>query len=467
MQWIRENLFLTCVLGALVVVFGVAYTLRSGQDSKFENEDMAPRADLAGRIGSLNRSPAINKDWIDNAKKRLDGIRKQRDMIVKEAADWNKKNYAVLKLQATSDAPGKTINSFSYDLDVYKKKNLTQIFTILYRKTLYNSLAKINLTSWPTEAEVTEVSLGIAKDITARRKAAINRVQFANERDGVKAPPKTNRRTRDKEPKVEAKQPEGVSDEDWDLSRLSDADISKRAKKNASDKLMLEKARAGIMFVSPKTLAIVNNPNYPTTATESPQELTVVFPAEVWQVPAAPAPKLWKAQLNLWITQDILAAIDATNQQSLRKDGKLRQAEVPNAAIKMLRNISIVDSYLMVRNEDEGGSALTGRATTSDYEIVEYHVSLVMKTEYLPALARNLMTRGDHTIIEVSVSREPTGTETGRYYGTDPVVNVTLSGEALFRASWTRKIMPIETLRDELGSVLGPEDNKRLEKEGL
>ena len=468
MQWIRENLFLTSVLGALVVIFGVSYTIRSGQDSKFVDYDMAPRVELADRIASLSRSPAVNKAWIESAQKRLDGIRKQRDKIVSEAGDWNKRNYAVLKLQATADAVGKKIDSFPYDSAVYQRKNLTSKFTTLYRKELFDSLAKIDLTAWPTEAEITKRSLSIATDLKSRRKAAIKRVKFANERDGVKPPPRANPRPRRgaEEPvEEEAKKPEGVSDEDWTLSRLSDADISNKAKKNASDELMLKKAKAGIMFVSPKTLAMVNDPKLPTGTPASPEELTVVFPAEVWQSSAAPASKLWKGQLNLWITQDILAAIEATNQQSLRGAGKSRQATVPNAAIKLLRSISIEDTYLKVRSADDGGSALTQRVTTPDYEIVEYRIGLVMKTAYLPALTRSLMTRGEHTITDVTISREPAGSDSRRYYGTDPVVNVTLSGEALFRASWTRKIMPIETLRDELGTVLGPEDNKRLEKE--
>jgi len=91
---------------------------------------------------------------------------------------------------------------------------------------------------------------------------------------------------------------------------------------------------------------------------------------------------------------------------------------------------------------------------------------VTMETAYLPVLMRNLMMRGDHTIMDVSVEHLPIGPDGMRYYGPDPVANVRLVGEVLFRSDWTRKIMPIETLRDRLGDVLRDEDNKRLEQKG-
>jgi hypothetical protein len=111
------------------------------------------------------------------------------------------------------------------------------------------------------------------------------------------------------------------------------------------------------------------------------------------------------------------------------------------------------------------GNAMTGRVTSPEYEVFGYQFEMVMKSAYLPALIRNLVMRGDHTVTDVSIEPLQAGPDGMRYYGTDPVVNVRMAGEVLFRSGWTRKIMPIETLRDRLGSVLRPEDNKRLEQE--
>ena len=464
MQWIRENLFLTCVVGALIACFGAAYTIRSGQDSAFVIEDMEPRADLADEIRRLNSSKAVNKDWLKMAQDRLEGIRRQRDRIVREAAGWNKTNYSVLKLKVTTDGVTEILPAFPYDSAVYQMKDLTSKFTNTYRIVLYGALAKLDLTAWPSDVEIGERSAQIEKDIQSRRRAAIRRVEYAESRGGAAAP----RTPTGTEPEEEAKKPEGVSQEDWDLSRLSDAEVHNKARQNATEELMLQKAKAGIMFVSPTTLAMVSDLKQPGGAA-GPEELDVIFPQEVWRSADAPAAKLWEAQLNLWITQDILSAIDLTNQKSLRTAGGVRKATVPNAAVKLLAGISIEEKYLMQRGgegDEKATADLTQRTTTGEYEIIEYEFLVVMKTAHLPDLMRNLMMRGDHTVTDVSIEHSPAGPDGMRYYGTDPVASIRLVGEVLFRSGWTRKVMPIETLKDRLGSVLRPEDTKRLEQEG-
>ena len=462
MQWIRENLFLACLTGVLVVCFGAAFTVRSGQDAAFRDEDMAPRDETAYNIGRLRNSKPVNKDWLAKAKGRLDGIRRQRDRIVKDAADWNRKNYSVLKLKATAAGATETIPAFPYDSAVYQMKDLTSKFTNAYRIVLYGALAKLDLTSWPTDVEIGEESVKIEKDIQAKRKAAIKRVEYAQSRGGTPAPKPPAGGAKPEE----AKKPEGVSPEDWDLSRLTDAEVHNMARRNATDELMLAKANSGVMFVSPQTLAMVSDPKLPG-GEAGPGELDVIFPKEVWQSSAAPAPKLWEAQLNLWITQDILAAIDATNDQSLNTAGSNRT--VPNAAVKLLRGIGIEEQYVITAGAEgdaEVKSVLTQRTTTREYEIIQYEFAVVMKTAYLPTLMQNLMMRGDHSVTNLSIEHLASGPDGMRYYGADPVASVKLAGEVLLRSSWTREIMPIATLRDRLGSVLRPEDEARLKKAG-
>ncbi|MDP6636620.1 MAG: hypothetical protein QGG42_17110 [Phycisphaerae bacterium] len=463
MQWIRENLFLTCLGGALVVCLGVVYTIRSGQDAAFKKEDMAPRAKLASRIGRYSRGKALNKDRLQKSQERIDGIRKQRDKVVREAAAWSKRNYSVLQLKVTSGGVVETIAAFPYDPAVYQRKDLTSKFTNAYRKVLYSTLAKLDLTAWPVDAEIGELSAKLEKDILAKRKAAIKRVEYAQNRSGA-TPPKDSD---DDEPKEKPKKPDDVSQEDWELSNLSDEDVHEKARQTATEELMLVKANAGTMFVSPKTLAMVTDPKLPG-APAGPDELSVVFPQEVWKSADAPPDKLWRAQLNLWITQDILASVDATNQQSLRTAGGARKPTVPNAAIKFLRGIAISEQYVIDAGEDNDNEnpALTQRGTSNDYEIMEYRFVVTMNTSHLPALMHHLITRGEHTITGVTIERLAVGPDGARYYGTDPVANVTLAGEILFRADWTRKIMPIETLTESLEGVLRPEDQERVKKAG-
>jgi len=465
MQWIRENLFLTCLVGALVVCSGVAYTVRSGQDADFVNSDMKPRVVLANKIRRLASSKPVTKDWLKKAQGRLDRIRRQRDKVVRGASDWNKRNYSVLKLKATTDGAVEILPAFPYHSAGYQKKDLTSKFTNTYRIELYGALAKLDLTSWPTDAEIGELSAQINKEIQSRRKAAIMRVEYAERRSGAAAPKPPAGAPK---PEEEAKKPKGVSQEDWDLSRLTDADVQNRARLNATDELMLQKANGGIMYVLPETLAMVSDLKLPGRDA-GPKELDVVFPKEIWKSADAPPAKLWEAQLNLWITQDILSAIDMTNQKSLRTAGSVRKATVPNAAIKLLAGIGIEEEYLMQQGAAGVGDTtpnITQRITTDKYEIIEYKFQVVMKTAYLPIMMRNLMMRGDHTVTAVTIEHLPAGPDGLRYYGTDPVAKVRLNGEVLFRSDWTRKIMPIETLRDRLADVLSPEDKKRLKREG-
>jgi hypothetical protein len=462
MQWIRENLFLACLVGALVACFGVAYTVRSDQDTKFTDEDMKPRASLARRIHRLDSSPPVNEEWRKKAQSRLDRIRRQRDTIVREAEDWNKKNYPVLQLKATAER-AETVPAFPYDSAVYQKKDLTSKFTNTYRIVLYGALAKLDLTAWPTAGEIDELSVKIDKDIQSQRRAAVKRVEYAQNRSDATTPKPPDGADK---PKEEEKKPEGVSQEDWDLSRLTDAEVQNKARRNATEELMLRKANAGIMFVSPETLAMVSDLKR-AGADEGPEELDVIFPKEVWKSADAPAAKLWEAQLNLWVTQDILSAIDATNQQSLRTAASVRKPTVPNAAIKLLSGIDITEQYLTQLGGGPAGTAdgnLTQRVTGKEYEIIKYELLVAMRTGSLPHLMRNLIMRGDHTITAVSIEHLPAEQDGMRYYGTDPVANVRLVGEVLFRSGWTRKIMPIETLKGPLGDVLRPEDTKRLEQ---
>jgi hypothetical protein len=471
MQWIRENLFLTCVAGTLVVCLAVCYVIRSGQDTAFTDKDMKPRKTLASRLATLSRGESVNKERMKKAKDRLEEIRRQRDVIVGNVDDWNKRNYPVLKLKVAGGGSDGAYPAFPHDSEIYRKKGLTSKFTNAYRVTLYGALAELDLTSWATSAEIEKLSARINKHIQSRRKVAARNVEHALRRSG-------RTRTRNESPggdgsKREEKKPDGVSTEDWNLSRLNDGDVVRQALDNARKELMYKKSNAGMIYVSPETLAMVTDPRLPGGKT-GPAELDVIFPNEIWDSKNAPATRLWEAQLNLWVSQDILSSIDTTNRQSLRTTAGVRKPTVQNAAIKALDKISITELYLMERvnrasssSEAEVKPDLTMRATTKEYEIVEYKISLIMKSSYLPVLIKNLMTRGEHTITNVSIVGFPDDPEEARYFGTDPVAQVEVSGEVLFRGGWTRKIMPTETLKGRLtdADVLSAEDMKRLEQE--
>jgi hypothetical protein len=224
---------------------------------------------------------------------------------------------------------------------------------------------------------------------------------------------------------------------------------------------------------------------------------------------------LWAAQVNLWASQDIFAAIRQTNE-SVLKGLKEEDQNVLNAPVKRLVSVKIGaahvtggsianEVYFTAREgpaapagggfapvgtqrrtviETGSGSELTERACSTKYDVVHYRFAVVMPTRYVEALLINLMRQGNHTVEKVEMA-EPKTAEAGTtlfYYGPEPVLEVTVFGELLLLTAWERgtadpqkpgewlqaypPLMPEEVLKglQELSpSALRPEDNQRLE----
>ncbi len=93
---------------------------------------------------------------------------------------------------------------------------------------------------------------------------------------------------------------------------------------------------------------------------------------------------------------------------------------------------------------------MTRRGSSREYDVLHYKFIVVMPSRYLPALERQLMARNYHTILSVQIRPPETpivgaGAEYGPqaasnayYYGTEPVVQVEISGELLLLTDWGR-----------------------------
>ncbi|MCP4378563.1 MAG: hypothetical protein GY794_20600, partial [bacterium] len=207
MQWIRENLFLTCIAGALVVCLGVCYFIKSGQVAGYTNEDMKPRKALARKLTGLSRKKPVNKDRMKKAKARLDEIRQERDEAASNVDVWNKKNYQVLELKATVGGQTKVYQAFPHDSELYQKYGLTSKFTNAYRIELYGALAELDLTSRATNTEIEALSATINKNIQSGRTVALRNVEHARRRSG-----KPKGKDRSDGGEQEETKPDGVSD---------------------------------------------------------------------------------------------------------------------------------------------------------------------------------------------------------------------------------------------------------------
>ena len=98
---------------------------------------------------------------------------------------------------------------------------------------------------------------------------------------------------------------------------------------------MLIKARRGAVYVDPCAMDMVF-----TEASPNP-----------------PVVGLWQAQLNLWVTSDIIAAINATNEEAFAKARWAGPAaDVLTAAVKRLARIDINENYVLPNVEAPVGA---------------------------------------------------------------------------------------------------------------
>jgi len=460
MQWIRNNLFLAWLIGIVIVVGGVMAAVGVFQNRGF-SEDMKPRQDLARRLRGLGEV-SLSPEMLEMKKEQLEAIRQTRDRVLRDSVAWNQKNYQVLQLALIDDGRRQTVPAFPIDAALYRDKGLTYVFTDQYRKVLYGYLDELKPTTAPTGEEIDAGTSKWINRIGDRRKIATNRVRNAW---------KIMRSDDDQRTR-----PAGIADEDWVLFQMTDDQIRAQAVELAIEELTVSKGRDGLIYASPASL-------------------DVVFPRPEAREADAPPDLRWAAQVNLWVSRDILEAINKTNLRSLRRGALIRSAIVPNAAVKQLVEIEIQEDYVGVEpgkagprpgvgpntGYDEPGvgewggrragpvgrgrptgrdKSLTGRVTNREYEIVRYRFTVIVNTGHLLDLLRNVMLRGDHTVLNVEMGEPSVEQAEMRYYGVEAVMRATITGEVLMRSAWTRPLMPAEVLR-RLPSALGGEDKKR------
>ena len=182
---------------------------------------------------------------------------------------------------------------------------------------------------------------------------------------------------------------------------------------------------------------------------------------------------LWEAQVHLWIVEDIVSVIAKINAEALKASGKAA-ATVPDSAIKRLIEISVPKGYVVSNASvgemrpgapgrnfrpgrepvpgrgprgvgdglggGSGSETLTRRATNTTYDAKHYTVTVVMNVRYLPALQMLLLRDNQHTILNITMDSVDASDAGGdlHYYGTGAVMKVTLQGELLMLADWTR-----------------------------
>jgi len=414
MQFLRDNIFLIGVLAALVVVGGI-FILVASIASNDVDEALDQRAAVASSLSAVLVKP-VNEAVVAAEKQRVSAIRSAAEQAEEICVQWNRRNYDVFVLK-TSDGQ---VKAFPVDEQVYERHGLRFKFPREYNRKLSELVARLSPAKVPTEQEL--------EDELERRLQVLE----IEERKAGKDAAAPKAKGVDKRPAFNVlKVAPGKKDE---------SGINARATQEAIDAMKLRGAGSGLTFISLDSL-------------------DRYFGEEVLIRPSFQ--KLWEAQLNYWVTRDILTAIDQTNQQVLRAGQQARKPNVLNAAIKRLVKIDISEGYYwgnasggssirggghMASPSVGRGGSLTQHICNKFYDVIRYEFSVIMPTRYLPVLQRNLLKQNFHTILQVEIGpfedkQKITGTPQKMdlyYYGPEPVVQVTLHGELLLLTEWER-----------------------------
>jgi hypothetical protein len=200
-----------------------------------------------------------------------------------------------------------------------------------------------------------------------------------------------------------------------------------------------------------------------------------------------PVEDLWRAQLEMWIQEDVVGAIAAINEeaaQAYRLANQNNQDRRPPwvgimpvkdvISIRLSHYVFPGDSAL--RGDEARGSqagvplgvsagSFAGSACNDWYEVLHSNVKLVMDQRDIPKFVAKLCENRVHTLLRVSYeSVPPDGQMRDKIYGDEPVVKVVFDFETIMLGDKFRPIMPAFVLEDLLGmarpgeEVAGGED---------
>jgi len=157
--------------------------------------------------------------------------------------------------------------------------------------------------------------------------------------------------------------------------------------------------------------------------------------------------KLWEAQVNVWVTREIIRAIIATNQDWLARQRQAAQADVPatvaNSAVRHLLKIDVTEAVMSPAGTAAAvRQSLTERKTDRQHAVVPYWFRVVMPTRHVRLLIDKLESQNYHTVTNVSLSRVQLTGKENLYYGIEPVMMVRFDGELLLLGDWVRDVVP-------------------------
>ena len=453
MGFFKENLFFVLLAAGVILIGGVLLAVASSVGDDVE-QGLKKRQDIVSKLAGELRKPRVNSAIVKVEGVRVQTVRDDANDVRSRMIDWNRKTCKPLRLPLLDKdlVVVGHVDAFPIDQDIYRDYSLRYRFTHVYLQEMEALRRRLKPTRLPKKEE-----LDAAKEKWQHHINKEAELDTAKEEEG--SPAKRDRTPRGPVPgylpqpgsgMVGAWQPRGGS---RGTGRGASED---KAGMYARRELMMRQARKGWMYVG-------------ETAMEK------AFPIAVT---GASDKQIWEAQLSLWVTADIVEAIVATNKEAFAKLPKT-DANVSTAAVKRLMHIRTDKDYFtggaptrrgggtpsggpiygpggMSFGPTPGGGrpgfgafrtpgvsqtigkGLTGRTVGTEYDVLHYSFSVIMSEKYLPSLQKNLMTRNLHTILKVEEQEVAFNEMEMYYYGTEPVVQVTMEWELLLLTAWER-----------------------------
>ena len=401
------------------------------------------------------------------------------------------------------DISGKKIPIFPVDPKFKDRETLRLLFPSEYRHQVRTLLHSLKPTTPPTAQEILEeaakIAASLAPEKTTQPSGTITPPGF-----GSRVLPRTTGGERDyeryrrrREFGIERRMPErlerrGALGERHQpvpgiipgrtpagkSSLLGTKTIPPDAQNLAIQKLKGEKAQKGWIYADEQSM----------------------FEADLSDAKRYDDAELFMKQVSLWVQEDIIDAINRTNEQAHREAAKIAVGNVgnvqgvPASAVKRLISINVRGFVVAGTSTSSGGSMregyrlgaeggerfgaptgsqeatgvsleylcpggnvvfsvpeLTGRYCNKLFDVVHYDFTVVMPMRYLMRLYRNLMMENFHTILDVKIENpylaSIVGVQARRagmvqdqlyYYGNESVMQVTIVGEMLLLTDWTR-----------------------------
>lgn len=178
----------------------------------------------------------------------------------------------------------------------------------------------------------------------------------------------------------------------------------------------------------------------------------------------APEPEdVWYAQMGLWIQEDVIKSIAALNAQSNDVEHSPVKQIVMIMAAPPDKSMYALSTTAAAGAESSGGNASpiptnsdadalpkdytsspTGRVCNGVFDVVHFKVVLNVQAADIDRVISELERDKFLTVYQASVQaiNSVAKRQEGYYFGSRPVVTLSLDCEELFMRDWTKKLMP-------------------------